>query len=132
MEPNITQTITIDLAKYGSAGTIVMSKPTFRMKNKLMNALGNCTKSCMKDGRAEIEQTNIGDAKIVNVIYYVRAAPFGVSLNAFLDFCDALDNNGVGNAEALFAEMEEAVAAIDRGDTSPFQDSVPAETPSSD
>lgn len=123
--------VSIPLGEYGFDGAIEMGKPSFRKLNDMKNAISNTTRMRTSGGQAVIEKTNIGDIEIIGNLSYIRSAPFPITLEGFLDFCDALDYKSLGSAEKLWDRICETVKMIEEGGTSPFADSQTQETGSS-
>lgn len=124
--------ISIPLGEYGFDGAIDMGKPSFRKINDMKNAISNVTKLRTANGQAVIDRTNIGDIEIIGNLAYVRSAPFPLTLDGFLDFCDILDYKEIGSAQRLWDKICETVKTIDGGVTSPFADSQTPEKESSE
>ena len=121
--------VTIDLTRYGADGSIEMCYPSFRQ----MNAAKNYAFRQMKMSRdtESISDLPGGDMEIMSTVTYVSKAPFEKTLEGFLAFADRLDAVSLGAAEVLYAEMQEAVAEIDKVG-SPFGNSQTAMMQSSD
>ena len=112
-----TDSIVIDLEQYGGKGEIVMAAPSLRRMSWLKNQVGKHAKFSPHGGMTDAD---VGDIEILNVLVYVRTAPFPVDLNAFYSFCDSLDDAKPGNSVELFNKMTEAMKSITEGATSPL------------
>lgn len=114
---NINPQCIIDLTEYGMDGQIVMGPPTLRKRIMFQNG--------MKDNLPS------GDMAIRMLILYVRSAPFELTPNGFLDYCDRMDENRIGSAKDMFTRMEAIAVSIEKGELSPFAESPSQETATS-
>lgn len=128
---DIQQTTKIDLAEFGMVGEMVIGNPTLRKTIEMKNALGNCTKTHLVDGKPVIDETRLGDVDVIIMLSYVRTAPFKVDLNGFLSYCDLMDSRNVGSAQKLFDKMTEIINEYKDGAKSPFVNSQDAVTENS-
>ena len=129
---DIQQTTKIDMTEYGMVGELVMGNPTLRKTVEMKNALGNCTKTHLVDGKPVVDETRLGDVDIIIMLSYVRTAPFKADLNGFLAYCDLMDSRNMGSAQRLFDRMNEIVNEYKEGAKSPFVKSQEQETENSE
>lgn len=121
-------TIQIDLAQYGMEGLVEMGAPSQRNITMMNNALGNCSVTRMVNGEPVVVETHIGDADLIQMLVYVRKAPFNNTVKSFLDYCDRMEP---GADVELCKRMTEVAKEL-KGEPSPFASSQGAGTPSSD
>lgn len=106
--------ITLDLEKYGVKDTVVVSPPTFRRKVMLKNLLGKSMNARYSEsGEAMVDSVNLGDAEVLKLLVYVKSAPFTMSIDSFLDFCEKLDDIELGRASEFYEELNEAVKKVE-------------------
>lgn len=113
--------VTIDLGKYGAEGQITLAPPTFRRQNEFSNAIGSVRVD--ENGKAIPMNLRLGDLSVMQVLVYVKSAPFGIALSdvtPFLDFCDMLDEKRNGSATELWVEMNDVIKSFEDRSTHPF------------
>ena len=120
---DVQQIMKIDLAEYGMQGEIILSNPSLRKTIEMKNALGNCTKTHLVDGKPVIDETRLGDVDIIMMMAYVKSAPFKADLKGFLSYCDVLDNKEMGSAQRLYDTLSTMTEAFRNGAKSPFVNS---------
>ena len=128
---DVQQLTKIDLSEYGMDGEIILGPPTFRKTIEMKNALGNCTKTHLVDGKPVIDETRLGDVDIIMMMAYVRSAPFKADLRGFLNYCDVMDNKEPGSAQRLYDALSALTDAYRDGAKSPFVNSQEAATENS-
>lgn len=123
--------IEIDMGEYGKEGEkVVLSKPSFRMQNNIRNQL-------LKEGLGnpddkESRKDRQFDLALYAALSTVRSAPFPVTLEGFLDYCDSLDEVEYGKGAEFGARLILEAEHIQSGKMSPFADSRSAEKQSSE
>ena len=110
----------IDLAEFGMEGEIILSSPSLRKQIMTKNALGNCARTHLVDGKPVVDETCLGGVDIITTLQYVKSAPFKTDLNGFLDYCDRMDANELGSAERLYEKLREMTAIYAECAKSPF------------
>ena len=117
----------IELETFGGEGVIEIGLPTLSMKVRLKNELGRRARMKVVNGEQTLTYDDIGDVEVLKALAYVRSAPFPKSLQGFLTYCDKLDTVKVGNGEALFTAINEAIEEV-TASPGPLEDSVSATT----
>lgn len=120
---DVQQMTTIDLTEFGMAGEMVIAPPTLRKTIEMKNAMGNCTKTHLVDGKPVVDETRLGDVDVIMALAYVRSAPFRITLDGFLSYCDLMDSRSFGSAEKLYERMNEIIDTYRDGAKSPFVNS---------
>ena len=117
---DIQQMTKIDLTEFGMSGEIILGNPTLRKTVEMKNALGNCTKTHIVDGKPVVDETSLGDVDIIIMMSYVRSAPFKADLKGFLNYCDVMDNKEMGSAQRLYDRLSALTEVYRAGAKSPF------------
>ena len=119
--------ITIELSDYGAEGQIVMGPAPWTTIKRFQQRATRLVPPG-KDGRPDYSKADVVSSNILDVLLFVREAPFVADLEPFFDFMDKLDAKELGSAERLYAEMEKVAARIFSGEESPLAVSQAAET----
>lgn len=109
----------MDLSEYGVDGHIVFAKPTFRKLNEMKNQSASYIKFEMKRSGSTDATIASGDLEIMNLLTYVKSAPFRMDVEGFLTFMDRVDEVG-GDTEMLYAAMNDMADAVCKEVRSPF------------
>lgn len=117
----------IDLREYGMEGTIEMGLPKFTTEKRFQSKLLAITPRD-KDGRPMVEMADLVVSEVLQILMYVRKAPFTPDMDPFYDFLDRVDGIELGNAEKLYNRMARAADTIAKGEDSPLAGSPAAET----
>lgn len=122
--------VMIDLSEFGSEGIVEMGMPLFtaRLEKSI------CLESRIPrdaEGRPDRKAANMTEIGLIEVLSYVRKAPFERTPEAFGEFMDKLDEDQ-GTADELWTRIQDAYSKLSKGEVSPLQDSTPSETTSSD
>lgn len=125
---DIQQLMKMDMTEFGMVGEIILGPPTFRKNAEMRNALGNCTKTHLVDGKPVVDETSLGYVDIIMNLVYIRSAPFKTDLEGFLHYCDLLDEKETGLAQKFYDRLCQMVTPYKEGAKSPFVDSQAAET----
>lgn len=129
---DIQGSIGIDLTKYGSEGSIIVSPLTFRMKTRLANALYELDERGTQHVRKGLAP---GDVAVITILAHISEAPFKVdlcNLDSFYDFADTIDSVRIGSMDKLWVEITSAVDRIEDGSSHPLQESEDCPTTSSE
>lgn len=118
---------TIDMGKYGQAGTIEICKPSMRKLNMMKNALGKCTETKQVNGQTVVTDIKVGDAALIRTLSYVKRAPFSTELDGFLTYCDMMDEADLGSAERMVNDIDAVIEEL-KAAVSPLGNSQEAET----
>lgn len=91
--------IEIHMSEYGGPAKdiIVMGKPGARAQVGIKN---KASAMMSEDGT---RPDNMGDVEILSILAFVKSAPFVKTVDAFLDYCDTLEDEGA----ALLKRMSE-------------------------
>lgn len=111
--------IDIDLAKYGGEGVITIGPQSLRKQCMLKNETSKRMYSISYNAETQEntmvpQEVNAGDIEIMQVLSYVRKAPFVPMLDSFLAFCDALEEKTPGSSMDLYEEMTAAVEEVSK------------------
>ena len=117
---DIQGSVTMDLTEFGVEGTILFAPPSLRRQNELANVLGK-----VRIGEEDNPMTEIGlgDLTVIQVLYFVKAAPFSVglrNLEPFFDFCDKVDEIRPGASGDLWDKMKECADIVSTNSAHPF------------
>jgi len=125
--------VTVDLAKYGAEGQIVLEPLNFRRRKELQNNMGKTTHiSSLKDEDIEMKSQDFGDLSVYRVMAYITSAPFRYdTLQGFYNFMDRLDRQRLGSADELFADLETEIKGLKGNNASPLANLPTSETPTS-
>lgn len=109
--------IDIDLAKYGGEGIITIGRPGLDQQRMLKNETSRRMYSIAYDAETQEKtmvpkEVNAGDIEILQVLSYVRKAPFVPMLDSFMAFCNALEEKNPGSSMDLYEEMTAAVEEV--------------------
>lgn len=110
-------------------GQVVMGEPSMRAIHMATNALGRSTRGHMVGNKFVPDSVQLGDANLIEVLMYVRKAPFQTTVDGFLEYCDQME---APLDTALFGEMKMFAEEIEQGGLSPFGTSQAVGTPSSE
>lgn len=131
----VVKLIEIDMAKYGMDGLIVMSKPSFRRIIQYNNDVGKYAKMTLNDGSSDgvtkVDTLQLGYLDIAGKMRYIRKAPFTISLESFMTYCDKMDEQQFGSAMELWNEICENVKKLEET-SSPLEHSETPGTTSSE
>lgn len=128
---DIQQLTKLDMTEFGMVGEIILGPPTLRKTVEMKNALGNCTKTHLVDGKPVVDETSLGDVDIIITLSYIRTAPFRTDLNGFLHYCDMLDEKEVGLGQKFYDKLAMMIKPYQEGAKSPFVNSQEAVTENS-
>ena len=131
MAENDNESILIDLRKYGADGYVEMMYPPYSRIREQDNIIAGIIMKVDENGEIVKNLAGKADTILLKILGYVESAPFGRTIESFLEFTDKIDKVKRGNGERLYAEMIDAVQKIDEGVTSPSADSPGAESGSS-
>ena len=120
---DIQQLMKIDMAEFGMVGEIILGPPTLRKTIEMKNAMGNCTRTHLVDGKPVIDDTLLGDVDVIIMLSYVRSAPFKVTLDGFLHYCDLLDEREIGLGQKFYDKLAVMIEPYKEGAKSPFVNS---------
>ena len=120
---DIQQLTKMDMTEFGMVGEVILGPPTLRRSVETKNALGNCTKTHLVDGKPVIDETSLGYVDIIITLSYVRSAPFRPNLEGFLHYCDMLDDKEVGLAQKFYDKLVIMTGPYKDGAKSPFVNS---------
>jgi len=122
----------IDMTEFGMVGEVVLAPPSLRKTVEMKNALGNCTKTHLVDGKPVVDETRLGDVDIIMMLAYIRSAPFKTDLGGFLHYCDLLDEKELGTAQKFYDRLSALTNVYRDGAKSPFVNSQAQATESSE
>lgn len=117
---DIQGSVSMDLAEFGIEGNILFAPPSLRRQNELANVLGR-----VRVGEEDQPMTEIGlgDMTIIQVLYFIKAAPFSTglkNLEPFLEFCDKVDEIRPGASSDLWDKMKECADIVSTNSAHPF------------
>ena len=119
--------VIIDLSKYGMEGSIVMGLPGFTTTKQFQSKLLKYVPRDEK-GFPIMEQADVIMSQMLDVLMYVKEAPFECDVDPFFKYMDKVDEASGGRANELFEEMSRIAEAARSGELSPLADSPAAET----
>lgn len=128
---DIQQLTRLDMTEFGMVGEVILGPPTLRKNIEMKNALGNCTKTHLVDGKPVVDETRLGDVDIIINLAYIRSAPFRTDIAGFLHYCDLLDEKEIGLAQKFYDRLCLMITPYKDGARSPFVDSQDQETENS-
>ena len=120
---DIQQLTKLDMTEFGMVGEIILGPPTLRRVVEMKNAMGNCTKTHLVDGKPVVDETSLGYVDVIITISYIRSAPFKVDLQGFLHYCDLLDDKEVGLGQRFYDKLCLMIEPYKEGAKSPFVNS---------
>lgn len=105
----------IALSEYGGEGEIVIGPQTLRSSTRLKNEISRRTvRTCVSNGEVETVGMPIdaGDVEILQVLSYIRKAPFSLDIEAFLNYADALDRVRPGISISLMEDIKARIEEL--------------------
>lgn len=107
----------IDLEKFGGKGQVVICgdislRNEAITKNEVSRRMVKVKVEGEEADAQYEEHIDAGDLEIIMVLKYVRKAPFNQTYDAFMNYCDTLEETTPGASLKLFKEMQDAVQEV--------------------
>ena len=119
---DITNRIIIELTEYGLTGEVVMTPPSPRRDAWVKNQSMKHARIDPKTGRPEVGSADIGDIEIIQMLAFVKSAPFAVDkLESYYDYCDKIDEDHPGMSMKLHNALMDSFRKLNAGETSPLE-----------
>lgn len=125
--------IVMDLSKFGVEGYVAVGYPSLRkLKTAKQNASAKMVKFDSK-GQPSVDTERALEADLIlETLVYIEEAPFDLmSVDAFFDFTDKMDEKRRGAGQEFYDELMETIEKVKKGEASPSAVSQAAETVSS-
>lgn len=108
--------IDIDLAKYGGEGIVTIGPQSLRsqriLKNETTKRMFSISAGDGQQPTMVAKDVDAGDIEILQVLSYVRKAPFQPMVDSFMDYCDTLEEKTPGVSVELYEAMRSAVEEV--------------------
>lgn len=112
--------ISIDLGTIGLDGTLLMNRPGHTREAQLKNEITKISSVNTDGGKPAASIPPLGDLETLEVLAYVKEAPFPLTLQSFYNYCDGIDEDNPGVSNTLFKLMSDAKEALCKGAKSPL------------